>query len=63
MPAGFPAAAPPEEGRGLRRTVTVVDALSLALVAAAAYLSANEQRFHRWFGINQCLRLRRVEPT
>jgi hypothetical protein len=30
--------------------------------AATAYLSASDQRFHRWFGINQCLRVRRVEP-
>ena len=35
----------------------------LPIEAATAYLSASDQRFHRWFGINQCLRVRRVEPA
>jgi hypothetical protein len=43
--------------------VRLVGALSLGLVAVAAYLSANDQRFHRWFGSNQCLRVRRVEAA
>jgi deazaflavin-dependent oxidoreductase (nitroreductase family) len=34
----------------------------LPIEAAAAYLSASDRRFHRWFGINQCLRVHRVEP-
>ena len=34
----------------------------LPIEAAAAYLSASDRRLHRWFGINQCLRVRRVEP-
>jgi deazaflavin-dependent oxidoreductase (nitroreductase family) len=34
----------------------------LPIGAAAAYLSASDRLLHRWFGINQCLRVHRVEP-
>jgi deazaflavin-dependent oxidoreductase (nitroreductase family) len=34
----------------------------IPLEAAAAYLPANDQRNHRLFGVDQCLRVRRVEP-
>jgi hypothetical protein len=34
----------------------------LPIEAAAAHLSTGDRRLHRWFGINQCLRVRRVEP-
>lgn len=44
------------------RTYRVDHPEVLPIDTAAAYLSANDQRFHRWFGINQCLRVRRVEP-
>jgi deazaflavin-dependent oxidoreductase (nitroreductase family) len=44
------------------RTYRVDHPEVLPIATTAAYLSANDQRFHRWFGINQCLRVRRVEP-
>jgi hypothetical protein len=34
----------------------------IPIQAAARYLSASDQRFHRLFGINRRLRVRRVEP-
>jgi hypothetical protein len=34
----------------------------LPIEAAAGHLSANDRRFHRLFGIDECLRVRRVEP-
>jgi hypothetical protein len=34
----------------------------LPIGAATAYMSASDRRFHRWFGINRCLRVHRVEP-
>ena len=34
----------------------------IPLEAAAAYLPANDQRNHRFFRVDQCLRVRRVEP-
>jgi len=30
--------------------------------AAEALFSASERRLHRWLGINQCLRVRRIQP-
>jgi deazaflavin-dependent oxidoreductase (nitroreductase family) len=44
------------------RTYRVDQPEVAAIVEAAAYLSANDRRFHRWFGVDLCLRLRRVEP-
>jgi len=34
----------------------------IPMEAAAVYLPANDQRNHRLFGVDQCLRVRRVEP-
>jgi hypothetical protein len=34
----------------------------LPIEAAAGYLSADDRRFHRLFGIHECLRVRRIEP-
>jgi deazaflavin-dependent oxidoreductase (nitroreductase family) len=34
----------------------------IPMAVAAAYLPAKDQRNHRLFGIEQCLRVRRVEP-
>jgi deazaflavin-dependent oxidoreductase (nitroreductase family) len=34
----------------------------ISMEAAAGYLSANDRRNHRLFGIDECLRVRRVEP-
>jgi hypothetical protein len=34
----------------------------LPIEAAAGHLSASDRRFHRLFGIDECLRARRVEP-
>jgi hypothetical protein len=34
----------------------------LPIEVAAGYLLADGRRFHRLFGVDQCLRVRRVEP-
>jgi deazaflavin-dependent oxidoreductase (nitroreductase family) len=34
----------------------------IPMQAAEAHFTASDQRSHRWFGVDQCLRVRRVEP-
>jgi len=44
------------------RTYQVDQPEVVPIAAAAAHLSASDQRSHRLIGVDQCLRVRRVEP-
>jgi deazaflavin-dependent oxidoreductase (nitroreductase family) len=44
------------------RTYRVDQPEVIPMEAAALYLPAKDQRNHRFFGVDQCLRVRRVEP-